>query len=58
MLQMQAILLQFLEKNSSCFSFFRIDSQPLFNLESLFIKTSIIMSKGIPEYRLPVKEYA
>ena len=53
---MQAILLQFLEWTSSCFSFFKIDSQPLYNLEPLFIDTSIIMSKDIPEYRLPVKE--
>ena len=40
------------------FHFFKMDSQPLFNLEPLFIVTSIIMSKDTPEYGLPVKERA
>ena len=55
---MPAILLKFLEWTSSCFSFLKIDSQPLFILEPLFIVILIIMSKDIPEYGLPVKEYA
>ena len=34
-----------------------MDSQPLFNLEPLFIVTSIIMSKNTPEYGLDTPEY-
>ena len=55
---MQDILLHFLEWTSSCFSFFKIDSQASFNLEPLFIVNSIIMPKDIPEYELPVKKCA